>query len=546
MNNLYNLKFIAYNGAEESNDTISDKIMSRYGNHACTAQTTFGDFLNCYFSGDTYISLLKNYFAGDVMCSYDDGNEKKYVTFAPGYGTTDWPCECYNNRLSMVCKYYPVADNIPYLFVDDANVDNYDYLKYIDRISLSHDSLIMNVNYENGQRSLKDVIDSPQFFGNDYTAEISFHYSCEDNGTGATGDYKYTNTIDSPFTEIPEKMFYGNGRLKQISIPKTVTDIGASAFTDCDILEYFGPKRNISGYGEYCFANCTALTELDFWEYTGNTIYIGEGSFSGCSSLNKISYDNLSGNPISLYVGNSAFTNCVGLTTVDLRYIKPNRNSNSSGDSLFANCTNLTDFSSIRATEIPSKCFIGCTGLPSNTSVQYTIKADYIGSYAFSGSLVNAKNVWIETNSASFESFFLYGANLDNNCQLTIRDYTDGKIKYLNENMFSNDKIGTISIRSNSGNYNFSKITLGNNIFSGCSSLSEIDMSYLRNVTSSGYARDNVVVSADTFSGIRSSGLTVNFNNASTAQYVYDAWNAFSPKNWGVSYTASTSKIEIQ
>ncbi|MBQ6263014.1 MAG: S-layer homology domain-containing protein [Clostridia bacterium] len=86
-------------------------------------------------------------------------------------------------------------------------------------------------------------------------------------------------------TEIGDGAFKGLN-ITGVTVPDSVTAVGAGAFEDCVLLERATFADSVTSIGGGAFKNCNALTE--FSVPAGVTL-ISEGTFSGCSSLKKVS-----------------------------------------------------------------------------------------------------------------------------------------------------------------------------------------------------------------------------------------------------------------
>ena len=126
--------------------------------------------------------------------------------------------------------------------------------------------------------------------------------------TEKVGAYQLPATI----TSIGARVFEGKS-ITEISFPKTVTNIGESAFYNCTKLEKItfeaGEGQELV-LGNEAFRSCSALTELVLSERIKT---ISKGAFYGCSSIETITI------PDSVTViGDEAFRNCNALKTIAL------------------------------------------------------------------------------------------------------------------------------------------------------------------------------------------------------------------------------------
>ena len=196
-------------------------------------------------------------------------------------------------------------------------------------------------------------------------------------------------------TKIAENAFAGNTRIASVTIPSTVTEIGAGAFSGCTNLReiilsdltfaqninYVGnnyqseimplsvytisdnkvfvttnpvnnSKSNIKVVGDNAFNGCISLRQIDLT----NVERIGNQSFAGCSSLNTVNIGNnlktLSEKSFSgcslleniglsdglLSIGNNCFENCNSLLNISIP-----SSVQSIGESVFTGCEKLTN-----------------------------------------------------------------------------------------------------------------------------------------------------------------------------------------------------------
>ena len=119
--------------------------------------------------------------------------------------------------------------------------------------------------------------------------------------------------------------------LTSVSIPDTVTTIGAYAFSDCTGLKNIIIPGSVTRIGEYAFSDCTALTNAIIQDGVSE---IMEGAFIGCRSLIHVDI------PDSVTeIGSHVFEDCSSLERITLPSgIKKLR------EGLFAYCTNLRTF----------------------------------------------------------------------------------------------------------------------------------------------------------------------------------------------------------
>ncbi len=127
------------------------------------------------------------------------------------------------------------------------------------------------------------------------------------------GKNKITSvTLPASITKIGASAFYGASKLETIDLSH-VTTIGYRAFMNCsklgstDKLDIYAPQ-----IGEDAFCQ-SGVTEVDFHSSTGR-ITTGETAFVNCHSLATVLFDD----DLTLYIGSALFDNCDKLTTIKL------------------------------------------------------------------------------------------------------------------------------------------------------------------------------------------------------------------------------------
>ena len=98
-------------------------------------------------------------------------------------------------------------------------------------------------------------------------------------------------SIPNSVTAIGAGAFSGYTGLTSITIPKDVTAIGYSAFSGCTKLESITIPKSLTSIDVYTFENCSALTQVEFPENAA-LITIDKGAFGGCTSLTSITIPN--------------------------------------------------------------------------------------------------------------------------------------------------------------------------------------------------------------------------------------------------------------
>ena len=117
-----------------------------------------------------------------------------------------------------------------------------------------------------------------------------------------------------------------------VSLPDGVTQIGyqnnGSAFYECKAMKYLSLPASLTHVGATAFNNCTALEFVDFNDNSNDIEFYNYGHFMGCSSLKAVSLpDNVT------VLNNRIFVSCTSLQAVYLpkNLVQMNTNGNGAG-----------------------------------------------------------------------------------------------------------------------------------------------------------------------------------------------------------------------
>lgn len=104
--------------------------------------------------------------------------------------------------------------------------------------------------------------------------------------TEAFKDLRIKNvTIPDSVTEIGFRAFEGCASLTSVTIPDSVTTIGLHAFHGCTSLASVIIPDSVTSIGWDAFGGCTSLTSVTI---SDSVTKIGSNPFSGCNSLTSI------------------------------------------------------------------------------------------------------------------------------------------------------------------------------------------------------------------------------------------------------------------
>ena len=138
------------------------------------------------------------------------------------------------------------------------------------------------------------------------------------------------NFSQATFTTLDD-VFYSLPRLKNVTLPETLTSISEGAFKYCKALEQVTFPASLTTIGESAFESCTKLKVADMSKTQIKEL--PKRLFADCGSLEQVDF------PSSLTtIGNAGFLNCSALTKVDLY----NTALTTIGDSAFVNAKELT------------------------------------------------------------------------------------------------------------------------------------------------------------------------------------------------------------
>lgn len=156
--------------------------------------------------------------------------------------------------------------------------------------------------------------------------------------------------IPDGVTTIEEGAFLGCNSLTEIKLPSSVTKISKYAFYQCVALQ-IASLDNVTQIGSSAFSQCESLRYVGSLAKVKN---IEEASFADCSSL--VGEIDLSGVPV---ISKNAFARCASLSNVIF-----SENLQSIGESAFAKCTNLRSVNLPESTKaVMPEAFYGCTRL---------------------------------------------------------------------------------------------------------------------------------------------------------------------------------------
>ena len=175
-------------------------------------------------------------------------------------------------------------------------------------------------------------------------------------------------TIPKSVTSIGESAFLFSG-LTSVTIPDSVTSIASNAFSGCS--EIIQTENGVSYVNDWVIRCNTSVTSVQLREWTRG---IADNAFFGCSGLKSITIPDSVGS-----IGDWAFSGCSGLTSITI----PD-SVGSIGDWAFSGCSGLTSITiPDSVTSIGYHAFFKCSGLISITIPFIGEKMDGTGSTRF-------------------------------------------------------------------------------------------------------------------------------------------------------------------
>lgn len=259
------------------------------------------------------------------------------------------------------------------------------------------------------------------------TNEVAVSYNYYETGRYGGNYTNYTGSVNVPATVVYNSVTYKvtavsdhafqECAVTSVSLPNTITSIGASAFLDCTQLYSVSMPQNLEFIGASAFNGCIALSTVSLpsrlttisasafascKSLTSITIpasvtTIGTSAFSGCSNLSAISITNGVGSVGGyafqgtawqnsqpeglLYIGSVAYK-YIGTMPADTEVVLKAGTTQISG-SAFSGCTGLKGIQIPESvTDIGASAFYGCSSLEDVTIPE---NATNVETYSFTG-----------------------------------------------------------------------------------------------------------------------------------------------------------------
>ncbi len=259
-----------------------------------------------------------------------------------------------------------------------------------------------------------------------------------------TNFLEYSNVeeiiVPSTIKKIDKRTFANFNNLKKVIIEEGVELIDDEAFLNCSSLQEIILPNSLKKLNNGVFKNCTNLTTINIPD---TITTLKDELFKGCKKLN-IKLDNIT------ELGNSVFEDCHKLTYYPTKVKQL-------GTSTFKNCYNLNNVNlSYELNNLPDKAFEGCKSLIniSSTNKISIGKSCFKNCYSLKNipSFINSYNEYAFENCAGLEEITINFSHIPTAC---FRGCTNIKRIYNTKQLYK----------------------LDNFAFSGCTNLTEIDLS---------------------------------------------------------------------
>lgn len=157
--------------------------------------------------------------------------------------------------------------------------------------------------------------------------------------------------FDIPVTRIADRVFRSNSRLKLLTLPDSIEEIGEEAFRDCRGIVFGKLPANIKHIGKQAFRDCWGITNLMIPE---GCTRIDDEAFLYCTRMLTVTFK-----PEKVTLGERVFQNCYNLAFAEL----PEKTA-AVPAGMFQNCSALTAIT-LPATvkEVNDNAFAGCQKL---------------------------------------------------------------------------------------------------------------------------------------------------------------------------------------
>ena len=250
----------------------------------------------------------------------------------------------------------------------------YDHVKWVDGLNeLPITEIMANECAKGGEGKDLDLM----LYSGSMTFNAVYYESSTVSGAVVVPEKVYVGSTELTVTSIGDYAFSGCYNMTSVTIPSSVTSIGAYAFRNSGLTSVTIPE-GVTSIGEGVFEGCTGLTSVTIPE---GVTSIGDYAFDYCYNLTSVTI------PSSVTsIGMRAISRCFGLTSITVASgntvydSRDNCNAiiETASNTLIQGCKNTVIPSSV--TSIGDYAFDGCYNL---TSVTIPEGVTSIGNYAF-------------------------------------------------------------------------------------------------------------------------------------------------------------------
>ena len=324
-------------------------------------------------------------------------------------------------------------------------------------------------------------------------------YAGYSNVSGYSGPLNGCTTLKNlvfaeGMTKIPQYMAYfsdsASSYIESVTIPSTVSEIGAQAFYHCNSLKSVDIPESVAKIGDSAFSGCTDLKSvvLHYNDTMINTPSSGTQRFS-------------------LEIGYSAFSQCSALTDIELT-----ENITKIDSYAFSGCTSLKELVLPQSLKTIGGSFIANTSIEEITIPKNVTEAYVNGAYGALNNCSSLKNLVFEDGITKIPYRIAYFNNSNSyienvtipstvsvieegafrNCRSLKSINIPKSVSFIGESAFAS----CINLESVELNYNDSMVTTQDNgiqlfslkisdsAFAGCTKLKDINLT--ENITSIG------------------------------------------------------------
>ncbi len=372
---------------------------------------------------------------------------KKCCSLPTDYSTLSIPATAlYKGK---ECRVEEICDNAFDGFKQLTTITLPDTIKKIGNNAFKGCQQLASLNIPNSVR----YIGNNAFFGctklssiriPNYVSEIGYNAfsECSSLTSITIGDgLKTLTTTDSKGHKV--ELLSGLKSLKEVSLGRSITEIGESAFADCTNLSTIKFLGAIKRIDKKAFKGCTNLTSIDI---PSSVIEIRDYSFYGCSHLKRVNIPNS-----VTSIGNNAFAVCRDLEIVEIGSGVKNI-----GTKAFYNCN-----------KIQKLCYIGTVASWCDVNISST-SLEWIKPHRF---FVGSKQVQVEVKDLQIPNTVKQiGVCQFSGCSGITSIFIPDSVTLIGSGAFANcSNLKTIELSNH-----ISKI--GNHAFYGCAELSFVDI----------------------------------------------------------------------